>query len=111
MNLTGVKFCCVVIGCFFYASLYADIPLSRDPTAPAFSITASPSKQAADKPNYVVKSILVDGSRRIALINDKFVSKGDMVNNAEIIAIHKNSVDLMESGQKITVYLFDAMQE
>jgi hypothetical protein len=110
MKRTMLRYCSGWVGLLFSASLCADPIINRDPTAPALQVQSS-TKNVTEKPNYILQSILVDGGRRIALINDMFVSEGDMVNNAKVIAIHKNSVDLMESGQKVTIYLFGEIQE
>jgi hypothetical protein len=92
------------------AVVRADASISRDPTAPAI-VSGVTVKSEGGGVAYQLQSIMIDGDRRIALINDKFVSQGDLVNNAEVLAINKNSVVLVESGQKITLYLFEGVQE
>ncbi|WP_238552842.1 hypothetical protein, partial [Legionella oakridgensis] len=57
---------------------------------------------------YQLQSIIIGRSRRLALINDQFVSIGDSIGSAVVIAIDRNSVVLSESGRKLKIDLFDS---
>lgn len=76
----------------------------HDPTAPA--ILSEASAQNA-KIGYDLQSILIKHPRPLALINNKFVTEGDIIDNAKVISIRRNAVILDDSTQKITLYLFD----
>lgn len=88
--------------------LHAQSVTMRDPTRPEVSemTSADLTKKKEEEP-YIVQSIIVSQSRRIALINNKYFSVGDMLGEDTVIAIENNKVVLSRPNQKTTVYLFD----
>jgi hypothetical protein len=90
-----------------------ELPL-HDPTKPAIfpeaptTGTIKPAKvgQAPIK-TFNLQAIMIQNSRRIALINDKFTREGDIVDGAKILSIDNNTVILLYEGQKIQLYLFE----
>lgn len=76
----------------------------RDPTTP---VTYTEGSSKNEKVGYDLQSIIIGRTRPLALVNDKFVTIGDMIDNAKVIAINRNSVILEDSTQRITLYLFD----
>ena len=75
----------------------------RDPTAP----TNTEHVDNEDQTHLKLKSILVGKTRQVALINDTFVSVGDTIGTAKVVAIRDNSVILLDSGVTITLTLFE----
>ena len=80
--------------------------VERDPTQPAVvdSIATGSKKEA--KPSYLLQSIIISSTRRLALINSNFVRVGDKIADATVEMIDKNSVILSLPGRKLTLYLF-----
>lgn len=81
---------------FFIPSLFAENISStlHDPTQPA------DYRQLDIKNNNViteVRSIIITSKRRIALINDAYLTIGDRIGNAKIIAIEPNCIILRDA--------------
>ena len=92
----------------FNQPLTAQQTTMRDPTLPAvmdISIVKS-----TEKTTFFLQSIIISPTRKLAVINSKFVKVGDQIDDAKIKEIHKNSVVLLKAGQKITLYLFEKPQ-
>lgn len=81
------------------STTHASSEITRDPTRPF-------SGKVLVSGRLDLKSILIGKGRRIALINDTFVKEGEQVGTAKIIAIHPDSVVLIDSGRTETLYLF-----
>jgi MSHA biogenesis protein MshK len=80
----------------------------RDPTQPAIVDSITPDLKEKKKEDiYTLQSIIVSPTRRIALINDQFVSIGDWIGQEKVELIENNKVVLSRQGQKKTLYLFD----
>lgn len=79
-------------------SLHAKL---KDPTLP----TSALSTQKTDQQQWILSSILNAPHRRIAIINGKSLSVGDVINNARIIAINKNTVKLDTNKKAVILTL------
>ncbi len=80
----------------------------RDPTAPLFS-TAGSAPQAnlfSLVSSYKVTSILLRPNMKIAVINSRQVREGDVIGNAEVVKIDKNSVTLQVAGEDQVLELY-----
>ena len=81
-------------------SASVDLADLEDPTRPKVSNLT----EEADL--YSIQSIIIAPNRRLAIINGITVGVGSELNGARVIAIHKNPVILLRSGQRKTLYLF-----
>lgn len=99
------KFCLTIIIILLSWEVLAQVAKGRDPTRPAVQIG---SIKDTSVERYQLQSIIIGRSRRLALINDQFVSIGDSIGSAVVIAIDRNSVVLSESGRKLKIDLFDS---
>ena len=79
----------------------------KDPTKPPAYVEDVEDKEQTSKAHYELKSILIGRGRRLALINEQYVSLGDKVGTAVVIAIERNAVVLSEEGRQVKIYLFD----
>ncbi|WP_133129855.1 hypothetical protein [Legionella yabuuchiae] len=103
---TLFKFCLILLFPLLSGGISAAQDQWRDPTRPSLYRALEP-KGAKKNQTYNLQSIIIGKSRRMALINDKFVTVGDRVGDAKVVAIERNSVVLSESGRRLTIYLFD----
>jgi hypothetical protein len=70
-------------------------PQQQEPQpVPRRSAAVVPSPMAPPQPDPVVRSILVSGNRRVALIDGRIVSAGDSVGNAVVTSIEPDAVVL-----------------
>lgn len=81
--------------------------ITRDPTQPAVIENTVSNDKATKRSLYDLQSIIIGKTRRLALINDRFVSVGDVVGDAKVVVIDKNRVVLSEGERQLTLYLFD----
>ncbi len=79
----------------------------RDPTQPEVVDMAPLGVNEKEAKDYKLQSIIIDPTRRLALINDNFVMVGDKVGLATVVSIDKNTVVLSLYNKNITLYLFD----
>lgn len=112
-NSKGIKTkfnsCCQYLSIIILALLYvetieAKTAITRDPTKPLASFTQSANEK---KPLFVVQSIMLLPTKRMALINDKLVKVGDYVNSSQVLSINKNAVVLSVPEGDLTVYFID----
>ena len=77
-----------------------------DPTRPAIRDRAgSGQKVAPAGSGWVLNSTLIAPQRRVAVINGRLVSEGDMVNGARVIEIRKLEVLIQAPGRAVTLRL------
>ncbi len=77
-----------------------------DPTRPANRDTAgSVRKVMPDNRAWVLSSTLVAPQRRVAVINGRLVSEGELVDGAKVIEIRKLKVLIQVPGRRITLQL------
>ena len=86
---------------------YSQVITLRDPTQPVIPEHMVEIPKDNMETVYVLQSIIISPSRKLALINDKYVRVGDMIGEAKVEAIEKNYVILLQAGRKQTIYLFD----
>ncbi|NOX09780.1 MAG: hypothetical protein GXP22_09910 [Gammaproteobacteria bacterium] len=73
----------------------------KDPTLPTHTLAV----QKTDQQQWILNSILHAPQRRIAIINGKSLTTGDTINNAQIIAINKDTVKLGSNKKAIILTL------
>jgi MSHA biogenesis protein MshK len=79
-----------------------------DPTRPpALGDPALAGAEAAATggERFVLSSVLVAGERRVAVVNDRVVSIGDVVDGARVTAIKPYAVTLALDAERLTVTL------
>jgi MSHA biogenesis protein MshK len=77
-----------------------------DPTRPpGYRLVLPGGKKAATKTYYSLSSVRISKMRRSAVVNDRSVETGDMVNGAKVVAIYPSSVKLSKKGKTFTVRL------
>lgn len=74
----------------------------RDPTQPPI---ATEQTEEGGKTVFKLNSIVIGKHRRIATINDQFVSVGDRIAGAKVVSIRANRVTLLIGGKVLQLYL------
>lgn len=90
------------------AQIGAEEEVLRDPTAPLFS-TAGSQPQAnlfSLVSSYKVTSILLRPNMKVAVINSRQVREGDIIGNAQVVKIDKNTVTLQVAGEDQVLELY-----
>ncbi|WP_299973507.1 hypothetical protein [uncultured Pseudoteredinibacter sp.] len=70
---------------------------------PSEPINAKPGLLVRKKPSYVLQSILISPSRRLAQINGNLLNIGDSLGSYKLIEISKNSATLKSSKGKLVL--------
>lgn len=98
----------LMLGCTLLWGQPSTTPIPHDPTQPAVvDEVATDSTKKKEEEHYTLQSIIISPTRRIALINDKFLTVGDKIGEDTVEIIRKNAVVLSRPGQKRTLFLFD----
>ena len=100
---------CVALGLILVSnqSFSEQEAAKRDPTRPVVTEVVTVKKKGKKEETYLLSSIIVSPTRRLARINSTFVKEGDTIGEASVLKINKNSVLLSTPGKKITIYLLD----
>jgi len=94
----------LVLLCLSPVQANMDLP---DPTRPGnFSAPAERSEIPSAK-QFKLHSLLISSQRRVAIINDKSVEVGDLVNGATVRRIDKNRVELDKQGTRFSLSLIE----
>ena len=100
--LSGLVFMLCVISACTCPAMAASLP---DPTRPP--ARSNEPKQVQDvhpaAPNWTVDSILISGSRRLAIVNGRVTRVGETVSGARIAAITPREVLLEYQGREFRV--------
>ena len=84
-------------------SVYAQLD---DPTRPpGYRLIIPGQKKVVRERTYSLSLVQISPIRRSAVVNDRFVEVGDMINGAKVIAIYSSSVKLKKKGKVFTVEL------
>jgi MSHA biogenesis protein MshK len=75
----------------------------RDPTKPE-DLVIEGSKNSDE---LQLNAIIISPERQIAIINNQILHVGDQINNAKVISIIPNTVQLEGSSGKITLFLLN----
>lgn len=84
-----------------------------DPTRPPGHHLFSPSgKKSSSTPVYYsLSSVRISSARRSAIVNDRSVETGDLINGAKVVAIYPSSVKLKKQGKIFTVRLISPIMK
>ncbi|MCW8900471.1 MAG: general secretion pathway protein GspB [Gammaproteobacteria bacterium] len=97
ITILGLSLCCMPV--FVQAQL-------DDPTRPPGHRLVLPGgKKAATATRFSLTSVRISKARRSAIVNERSVESGDMVNGAQVVAIYPSSVKLKKQGKIFTVRL------
>lgn len=86
-----------------------DLKFLVDPTAPLDRGAAQPASQASLfnlLTTYRVNSILIRPNMKVAVINSRQVREGDVIGNAEVVRIDKDTVTLNVAGEERVLELY-----
>jgi MSHA biogenesis protein MshK len=105
--------CAVSAGlCVVLLSLAAPAPAQlEDPTRPPPSLATPPAPPAEDKvgeTSWVLSSILISPSRRLAVINGRTLAPGDKLGDAVVREIRPSGVRLQRGDETVTLPLLPA---
>ena len=77
----------------------------RDPTRPPdYAASAAVGALAPSKP-WELTSVLISGTRKVAVLNGRSVREGDAIGDAVVVKILPNAVRLSGKGRVFTVSL------
>ncbi len=83
----------------------AEEPSLEDPTKPSDFVGAASRGGAIDSDAMRLEAIIISGTHKVAVINQKIVEVGDRVGTKKIIAIEDYKVVLREGKNKDSVLL------
>ena len=96
----------LVILPMFLLTLVAAQAQLDDPTRPPGHRLVLPSgERAATGIRFSLSSVRISSSRRSAIVNDRSVETGDVINGAKVVAIYPAAVKLKKQGKVFTVRL------
>jgi len=82
-----------------------------DPTRPPGFRLTSPHGKKATTNYFSLSSVRISPMRRTAVVNNRAVETGDMVNGAKVIAINPSSVQLKKQGKVFIVKLISSIMK
>lgn len=86
-----------------FTAVYAQLD---DPTRPpGYRLALPGGKKAAVGTYFSLSSVRISSTRRSAIVNDRSVEPGDVVNGAKVVAIYPAAVKLKKQGKVFTVKL------
>jgi len=91
----------ISLGLMFSVSAIAAL---SDPTKPAYLKKRKIVKKLVIKKKakpLVVKSILLSGSRRLAVINNSVVAVGDKLGSVKVVEINRNYVVVLRNSKRV----------
>lgn len=88
--------------CLYGSSVYATIPVAKDPTEPVDAVKTDNDKEAPVPAEYVLEAVLISGADKFAIINNKLVKVGDTVGARKVKHIDSYRVTLVgETGETV----------
>jgi len=98
-----------MVFCFLAFTVQAQLD---DPTRPpGYRLVLPGGKKATTVASFTVSSVRLSSTRRTAIINDRSVETGDIVNGAKVIAIYPSAVKLKKQGKVFTVRLISRIMK
>ena len=83
-----------------------------DPTRPpGYRLVLPGGKKAATTIRFSLSSVRISSTRRSAIVNDRSVEAGDLINGARVVAIYPSSVKLKKQGKTFTVRLISQVMK
>ena len=88
----------IAIGQVFFKNFFRTTPSSSPSAAPA-----PISQNAQDLPALKLNGIVYDNERPYAIVNNKVLSKGDMIDGAKLIEINRESVKFVFNDEEFEI--------
>ena len=82
-----------------------------DPTRPPGYRLVLPGGKKATTIRFSLSSVRISSTRRSAVVNDRSVEAGDLINGAKVVAIYPSSVKLKKQGKTFTVRLISQVMK
>lgn len=101
----------------FILTMFSTVPINLqaqldDPTRPPGHRLVLPGgKKAVTTVRYSLSSVRISSTRRSAVVNDRSVEAGDLINGAKVVAIYPSSVKLKKQGKTFTVRLVSQIRK
>jgi hypothetical protein len=90
---------------FFLVLLAAQAQLDDPTRPPGHRLVLPGGKTAATGIHFSLSSVRISSTRRSAIVNNRSVEAGDVVNGAKVVAIYPAAVKLKKQGKIFTVRL------
>lgn len=90
----------LIITALFAALLSISVQALNDPTRPSYY-----QQGAAKKTTFKLNSVLWSKQRRVAIINGKALSEGDVIAGAKVVKIEKHQVRINQNGVLVNLEL------
>lgn len=101
----------IKIICFSTIGFYSSSSFSaQDPTRPPSWMTKSTAVKMSTEA-LTLQQILISKNRKVAVINEKPVSEGDMIEGAKVKEIDRDWVKVMRSGRYVKLQLLPITKE
>lgn len=100
----------LIILFFISLALNAEV---RDPTRPIEQVSDNKTRTKMDKSEKFekdelkIQGLFLSKSKRIALINDKFLAVGDVIEQGELVAIFKDRVVMKQEGNMRVFFMIN----
>lgn len=107
--ITTIKHLCIFLGLLVLLGttpVQAQLELP-DPTRPANFLVQVNSAELPLADDFKLNSVLISSQRQVAIINEKSVEVGDLVNGATVRKIAKNWVELDKQGRHFSLSLIE----
>lgn len=88
----------------FFTSITVQAQLD-DPTRPPGHRLVLPGGSKVTTMHFSLSSVRISSLRRSAVVNDRSVEQGDIVNGAKVVAIYPSAVKLKKQGKIFTIIL------
>ena len=95
----------------FILTMFSIVPITLhaqldDPTRPpGYRLVLPGGKKTTATDHFSLSSVRISSTRRSAVVNDRSVEAGDLINGAKVVAIYPSSVKLKKQGKVFTVRL------
>ena len=90
---------------FFIVPITIQAQLDDPTRPPGYRLVLPGGKKATAVVRFFLSSVRISSARRSAVVNDRSVEAGDLVNGAKVVAIYPSSVKLKKEGKTFTVRL------
>lgn len=103
----------LIILFFISLALNAEV---RDPTRPIEQVSdnntrtkmdKSEKSEKSEKDELKIQGLFLSKSKRVALINDKFLAVGDVIEQGELVAIFKDRVVMKQEGNMRVFFMIN----
>lgn len=101
ITLSGSTF--LLVALFFCGGVRAIDPALEDPTKPSDFVGLSVQGVPEESGDLRLQAIIISGTHKVAVINQKILGVGDTVGGKKIIAIENSQIVLRENKKKDSI--------